>query len=459
MGAQVSKEELVYQQVLYANVRGIQRLRREGAGLEFIDKAGKTPLIVACMRPDLLPVAKVLIDLGANINAYRPGSHAGTPLHHAAKRGLDETVDVLLAHGANPLVANDDCHTPLDLARTKGHTKVVRLIENHICLFAGWLRELHGPGFLQVLAPQWASKKIWAAAVPCDTRNPLNPSRFELAIYPDLQAAQPKNVIKLWKADIVEPDSRQTDPVVTIVDNSSRTRFNFAAEREGDKDQISRFHDACRGISQTNHPGTPILPAGATAPPAAAPPPPVTEEMELAMAINASIQSAMAEGIPSQLLPHNSQPSSSSAVAATGWSTPPPNQTPDHSNFNGWGPPAPPSLDPPTVSLPSAPVVNGWDQIQYPRIDCSPVDLNLRAAVHKENNNNNKKKNQSDAGPEESSESGACVVCLDARVEGACVPCGHMAGCMACLQEIKGKSWGCPVCRTPIDQVIKLYAV
>jgi hypothetical protein len=29
--------------------------------------------MVACMRPDLFDVAKVLIELGANVNAYRPG--------------------------------------------------------------------------------------------------------------------------------------------------------------------------------------------------------------------------------------------------------------------------------------------------------------------------------------------------------------------------------------------------
>lgn len=52
-----------------------------------------------------------------------------------------------------------------------------------------------------------------------------------------------------------------------------------------------------------------------------------------------------------------------------------------------------------------------------------------------------------------------CVVCFDAGIEGACVPCGHMAGCMACLNEIKAKNWGCPVCRTPIHQVLRLYAV
>ena len=111
MGLQQSKEELLYQQVNYGNADGIRTLRAQGAGLEvsrqpsqddkllrphitaptprltaaadvcvlglqWIDKEGKTPLMVACTRPDLLNVAKVLIELGANVNAYRPGTGA-----------------------------------------------------------------------------------------------------------------------------------------------------------------------------------------------------------------------------------------------------------------------------------------------------------------------------------------------------------------------------------------------
>ena len=54
MGLQQSKEELLYQQLNYDNVDGIQTLRAQGADLEWIDKEGKTPLMVASMRPDLL---------------------------------------------------------------------------------------------------------------------------------------------------------------------------------------------------------------------------------------------------------------------------------------------------------------------------------------------------------------------------------------------------------------------
>lgn len=42
-------------------------------GFQWTDREGKTPLIVACMNPQLYDVAKTLIELGANVNAYRPG--------------------------------------------------------------------------------------------------------------------------------------------------------------------------------------------------------------------------------------------------------------------------------------------------------------------------------------------------------------------------------------------------
>ena len=46
-----------------------------------MDRDGKTPLIVASMNPEFYNVAKALIELGANVNAYRPGMFkASNPL-------------------------------------------------------------------------------------------------------------------------------------------------------------------------------------------------------------------------------------------------------------------------------------------------------------------------------------------------------------------------------------------
>lgn len=41
--------------------------------VQWTDREGKNPLIVACMFPELHNVAETLLELGANVNAYRPG--------------------------------------------------------------------------------------------------------------------------------------------------------------------------------------------------------------------------------------------------------------------------------------------------------------------------------------------------------------------------------------------------
>ncbi|KAJ7954704.1 putative Ankyrin repeat domain protein [Quillaja saponaria] len=312
MGQQQSKSELLYQQVSCGNIEGIKALHREGANLEWIDREGKTPLIVACMNSELRHVAKTLIELGANVNAYRPGRHAGTPLHHAAKRGLESTVKLLLSHGANALVMNDDCQTPLDVARAKGHTSVVRTIESHVCLFSGWLREFYGPGFLEVLAPQLVSRKVWVVVLPGGSRNLSRPFKLELAIYSSLQDAQPRIVIALWKANLEAPKLYHSDPSVIIIENSTKTRVKLAPATENDNQQLKWFCDACKGIPQaqpaflhTNQ--TPVLP---TAPLDA-------EDLQIAVAINASIQSAM-QDVPALVDAHpNSGASSSNSVVNT----------------------------------------------------------------------------------------------------------------------------------------------
>ncbi|GAV85348.1 Ank_2 domain-containing protein/zf-C3HC4_3 domain-containing protein [Cephalotus follicularis] len=504
MGQQQSKDELLYQQVNYGNTEGIKALSSDGAGLEWIDRDGKTPLILACMNPELFNVAKTLIQLGANVNAYRPGRHAGTPLHHAAKRGLESTVKLLLSHGANALMMNDDCQTPLDIARAKGFANVVRAIEGHVCLFSGWLREFYGPGFLEVLAPQLVSRKIWVVVLPCGSRNLKKPFKLDLAIYSSMQDAQPRMVIALWKANLEEPKFNQTDPSVIIVDNATmsrgrrrrrsvyisrevrcrhltprQTRIKFAPANEGDKQQLQWFCDACKGIPQGTHPAflhnssqTPVIEA--TAPPAA-------EDMELAMAISASMQSAITQ-TPIYDVHSNTEAYASSSfnhhvnsshnhnsmgatmafaplkLSGNKWATNETGASGSSTQYNQTQDdviPADQTTVTPPDSIPTAPPIADEileaGPIQYPSIDFSPVDVSSTPIENLLDRTGEMK--------EDGGASSSCVICLDAPVEGACVPCGHMAGCMSCLEEIKAKKWGCPVCRTKIIQVIKLYAV
>ncbi|KAI3459518.1 hypothetical protein Pfo_016181 [Paulownia fortunei] len=477
MGQQQSKDELLYQQVDYGNVEGIKALRSQGAGLEWIDSEGKTALIIACMNPELYNVAKTLIELGANVNAYRPGRHAGTPLHHAAKRGLEQTVKLLLSHGANALVMNDDCQTPLNVARAKGYGNVVRAIEGHVCLFSGCLRERYGPGFLELLAPQLLSRKVWVVVLPCGSRNFRKPLKLELAIYAGEQDAQPRTIVPLWKANLEEPNFNQPDPAAIISDSSKSTRIKLAPVHESEKHQLQRFCNACKGIPQVIHPVYPFNNQVPTAPATA----PNSEDEELAMAINASLQSASHEGpshtdtyigseIDTSTSTANSMNSSSheesyimgaastsheasgskceiQEAGSTGSSAQ------DLQSYNSIPSVVQTTLENPSaVSVPSAPpvadVAISDGPILYPSIDMSPVDLSSPTV------------NAVSSRADEKKEDGAtCTICLDAPLEGACIPCGHMAGCMSCLNEIKAKKWGCPLCRTKIDQVIRIYAV
>ncbi|XP_042029633.1 putative E3 ubiquitin-protein ligase XBAT35 isoform X3 [Salvia splendens] len=475
----------------------------------WVDKEGKTPLIAACMNPQLFNVAKTLIELGANVNAYHPGPHNGTPLHHAAKRGLEQTVRLLLSHGANALQMNDYGQTPLDLARAKGHASVVRAIEGHVCLFSGWLRELYGPGFLEHLAPQLLSRKIWVVILPIGSRKLHKPFKLELVIYSGVQEGQPRTIIPLWKANLEEPNCNRPDPVA-IISNISRirkhwrrkraikacqmpickhtefynrckyslgwvsvllpgfadSRIKLAPLRDSEKLHLQRFCNACKGIpqKQVRHPYIPFNNQVPSAPTVSIP---TFEDEELARAINASLESS----------PHKIPPNMDMYVGSvTHPSASPANvvNSSDHTKSyaseasashtayrNKFGvQEADPSDNPATpkisypVTSPTAPVAHpaGKDDgpIWYPSNDMSPVHASSPSAA---STSPSSQENGEDASHS------SCTICLDAPVEGACIPCGHMAGCMMCLNEIKGKNWGCPVCRTNIEQVVRIYAV
>ncbi|XP_043805836.1 putative E3 ubiquitin-protein ligase XBAT35 isoform X2 [Manihot esculenta] len=431
MSQNQSKEELLYQLLNSGNVEAIKALCREGANLEWIDKDGKTPLIVACMDSGLFNVAKTLIEMGANVNAYRPGRHAGTPLHHAAKRGLKDTVVLLLSSGANALVRNDDCHTALDVARIKGHTNVVRAIENRICYFSGWLREFHGPGFLKALTPQLLSRKMMLNLTQSllfgrqKLRNPNFISQIQGLPY-------------LIILQVVPPPTHH------------------------DNDPVSRQQESA-------------------------------EALDLAMALSASIQSATEERPPlnpqqiSGTSNANGWERSQHGESHNGWSTAVASAQSEASSsgwtdkeekedYKGWGVPISGPLGnqghvgihgnaTPVVqtsggittsvsSAPSAPPIPdevlSEGPIHYPVVDFSPVDSLVPPVEH----GTSATSDVNDGGG-----SSSCIICWEAPVEGACIPCGHMAGCMACLSEIKGKKGVCPVCRTKINQIIRLYAV
>lgn len=513
MGAGQSKGELLHQYVQSGNYDAVKALRRDGASLEWFDKEGRTPLILACTRGELLDMATTLLNLGANINAYRPGTQKGFPLHHAAKKGLEKTVTVLLSRGADPLAINDDGQTPLDMARSKGHVSVVRLLEEWLCLFSGMLRELSGLGFLETIAPNLFTKKIWAVVLPTESY-PRKAPTYEVAIYQSPKVPQPRTIISLARYEIEEPKFDTADPVLYITDKTSKMKYKYLSENEGDKTQLEKLYKACRGITEAG-----VLPLAINGLPAAgfqprnlpqihpkdlqrneAPYPTrqpvwqsvsaplpntgaehIPEKLALAMSLDKSIRTATEEGIPlPQDGPNSSRVNDFKELnvldgSYKGWRLFDPKKQQkepkerrhgrwegEQSIDYGWGsteqgPSRAPNVysnQEPVAALvtnPSAPPLPD-DPVHYAMLDISqsetenltgPEDMKLLNA----NITADYKAGKS------------CVVCWDAPAEGVCIPCGHLAGCMKCLSEIKAKLWGCPVCRERIDQVVKVYMV
>lgn len=177
-----------------------------------------------------------------------------------------------------------------------------------------------------------------------------------------------------------------------------------------------------------------------------APPPPSGDE--LAMAMNASLHTTTSD--PSNLSHHSISQASSSSGPSSSTAPPPPSGKASAFNYNSHGigivlessPSAPPLTDDDIATVEEGP-------INYPSIDSTPVNVPSASSLPA----------STDGERKEDGSTGTCAICLDAPSEAVCVPCGHVAGCMSCLNEIKSKKWGCPVCRAKIDQVIKLYRV
>ncbi|KAJ3678501.1 hypothetical protein LUZ60_002304 [Juncus effusus] len=383
-----------------------------GAGFEWKDDEGKTPLILACLRHDLFDVAKTLIELGANINAYRPGRNGGTPLHHATMKGHEKIIKLLLASGANPFVRNGDGHNALDLARKRGRFVIVRAIESHLSIFSGWLRAECGSVMSSNFSPissDFRPGKVWVTVLPCDLNDP---PKFELAIYLAPEVAEPLEIIQISESTIEPPNFNKADPSLII--ETFITKYRLFSEYWGEKQKIYSFYNACRGITVekyidmspelvrnmvstqhdliTSNPSIRVMEISSID----------QEEKDLDMALKASIHTAIAEGLLN--------PNSISPQAGT-----------MGSNTN----------DQPIISTSKS----------------SRLTMSKKSSVKTEKKEEKEK------------EKGVCVICLDKRVEAACVPCGHMAGCMKCLKKIEAKNKKCPVCRANVDQVIKIYTV
>lgn len=103
-------------------------LLEKGAQVNTIDKNGATPLHTVAEN-NFAPFVKVLLEHGADIE-MKHMKYGTTPLHTAIlswKPGI-ETIEILLAHGANINARDDTLRTPLFFAIRKDKTERLKFL-------------------------------------------------------------------------------------------------------------------------------------------------------------------------------------------------------------------------------------------------------------------------------------------------------------------------------------------
>ncbi|GJP33820.1 hypothetical protein CLOM_g18328 [Closterium sp. NIES-68] len=257
MGQVASREEQLRHAAKHGGTAAIQELVSRGVNVNCVDARGRTPLIAACSRVEGYESAKLLLQMGAAVRVYCKGPGGGTAIHYAARKLLDATVKLLLDHGADPLLPNDDGRTALDLARERNATAVVRLIESRVALFEGYVRQqtLSAPSIVKAFIPQWVYRRVWVAVVPGPTTSDSRQT-FRLTLYPSMAFGSPYFDIALHVCRIYMTKMDSANPVLVIEDpiHEEKGKWKFVRDTEApDPSQIFRLHDACRGMAR---PGT-----------------------------------------------------------------------------------------------------------------------------------------------------------------------------------------------------------
>ncbi|KAH3756063.1 UPF0528 protein [Pelomyxa schiedti] len=61
--------------------------------------------------------------------------------------------------------------------------------------------------------------------------------------------------------------------------------------------------------------------------------------------------------------------------------------------------------------------------------------------------------------PSENPEDNLCCICMIGSKEAVIIPCGHVATCLPCAQQLVSSKHTCPICRSAIVSAVKLYKV
>ena len=98
------------------------------AALDWFDYISRTPLMIA-VEMENIPIARRLIEAGADVNAHDEPRIGDTALRIASENGTLEMVEMLLSAGADPTIRGWMWITPLDKAEARKRGDGPRIYE------------------------------------------------------------------------------------------------------------------------------------------------------------------------------------------------------------------------------------------------------------------------------------------------------------------------------------------
>lgn len=111
----------------FGQLPAVRALIAAGADVNAAAKNGlKVQALHAAVAGRNLEIVKAVLDAGADSNAQQQAGFR--PMHEAGTNANRRLAELLLAHGADPLLPHDEGKSAIDLARDKGHAE-----------FADWL--------------------------------------------------------------------------------------------------------------------------------------------------------------------------------------------------------------------------------------------------------------------------------------------------------------------------------
>jgi uncharacterized protein len=119
----------------FGHEHAVQVLLEHGARVDTASSNGMHVMLLhSAAAAHSVPIARLLLEHGAPVNARQGGSDFGfTPLMEAAYNGQVDMVEMLLQHGADLRLRDEEGRTAADHARAQGHASLAERLGSMAC--------------------------------------------------------------------------------------------------------------------------------------------------------------------------------------------------------------------------------------------------------------------------------------------------------------------------------------